>query len=66
MDDTITDIQTTLAFHEKQIMDLSDVINDQWAMIEKLQRKLEDAHNKIAELEMHQGGDEANVKPPHY
>jgi len=65
--DTLLDIQTTLAFHEKQIAELSDVIHDQWAQIEKLKRKLSDAENKIADLETGSSAtDQANVKPPHW
>lgn len=66
MSDTLEDIQTTLAFQEKTIADLSDMVNAQWDEIEKLKRKLNETENKIAELETHQGGDEANVKPPHW
>jgi uncharacterized coiled-coil protein SlyX len=67
MSQDIEDIQTTLAFQEKKIADLSDVVNEQWAEIEKLKRQLNRAENKIAELETHNGdGDAANVKPPHW
>lgn len=66
MPDTLEDIQTTLAFQEKTITDLSEMVNAQWSEIEKLKRKLKETDNKIAELETHSGGDDANVKPPHW
>jgi SlyX protein len=65
--DALTDIETTLAFHDKTINDLSDVLNQQWAEIEKLKRQLKMANNKIEELESSAGqSDESNVKPPHW
>lgn len=66
-DNTIlTDIQTALSFQEKTINDLSDMVNTQWAEIERLKRKLSEAESKIADLETHSGEDRANVKPPHW
>lgn len=63
----IEDIQTTLAFQEKQLADLSDMVNAQWTEIERLKRKLSDAEGKIADLA---GGnseiDQSNVRPPHW
>ena len=66
-DHALTDIQTTLAFQEKQLADLSDMVNAQWAEIERLKRKLNETENKIADLQSGQGGeDQSNVKPPHW
>jgi SlyX protein len=63
----IKDIQTTLAFHEKTIQELSDVITTQWAEIEKLKRQLGKASDRIADLESGSDApDQSNVKPPHY
>ena len=66
-DDRLQDIETTLAHQDKVIADLSDVINDQWKVIESLKRKLLETNNKVDELENNAGGnDQANVKPPHW
>ena len=66
-DDRLQDIETTLAHQDKVISDLSDVINDQWKVIESLKRKLNETNNKIDELETNSGAnDQANVKPPHW
>ena len=67
MSDTLEDIQTTLAFQEKQLGDLSEMVNAQWSEIERLKRQLNDATNKIADLESGTGNnDESNVRPPHW
>lgn len=68
MSDDLEQIQTTLTFQEKQLNDLSDMVNAQWAEIERLKRKLSDAESKIADLETGSGDgrNEANVKPPHW
>lgn len=63
----IDEIEITLAHQDKTIADLSDVINDQWKMIESLKRQLTKTNNKIEELENSSvQGDQANVKPPHW
>jgi len=69
-DQKFEDIETTLAFHDKTLAELSDMVNAQWLEIEKLKRQLSKANDKISELESssgdHGGGDQANVRPPHY
>lgn len=65
-DETLEDIQITLAFQDKKISDLSDMVNAQWTEIDRLKRKLQDAENKIIYLENNGIDDSANVKPPHW
>jgi len=65
--DRLNDIEMTLAHQDKVIADLSEVVNDQWKVIESLKRKLTETNNKIDELETNSNtGDQANVKPPHW
>ena len=53
----------TLSHHERQIQDLSDMINAQWQEIKTLKRRLGDALSKLDELSE---APPANTKPPHY
>ena len=63
----ITDIETTLSFHDKAIAELSDMINEQWKEIENLKRQLSAANEKISELgSSDTASDQANQKPPHW
>lgn len=64
---SLEDLQITVAYQEKQLADLSDMVNAQWAEIERLKRKLNETENKIADLQSGHGGeDQSNVKPPHW
>lgn len=70
-------IEITLAHHEQQIADLSEMLNTQWQQIEALKRQLTMAQDKLKTLEA--GASEAAAeagmsvaemaardKPPHY
>lgn len=70
-------IEITLAHHERQITDLSEMINDQWQQIEALKRQLAKAQDKLMLLEAGAGDgtDDSGLtvteialrdKPPHY
>lgn len=72
---SLDSIETTLAHHDLQIQDLSDMIQLQWKEIERLKLRLEKADAKISEIEA--SGTEENKqmsvsdiaaaeKPPHY
>ena len=73
-EDKIQTIETTLAHHEMQIQDLSDMINMQWKEIQRLKSQIEKAHAKISEIESSDSEGEpqsvaeiaASEKPPHY
>lgn len=74
-DNKLIEIETTLAHHEQQIMELSGIITDQWKEIEALKRKLSRAMDKIEQLghDSDDGGESlstleqaARDKPPHY
>tara|TARA_R110001592_G_scaffold27763_25_gene102937 strand:- start:17678 stop:17908 length:231 start_codon:yes stop_codon:yes gene_type:complete len=71
----LIEIETTLAHHDQQLMEMSAVITDQWKEIETLKRKLSRAIDKIDQLghDADDGGkalsgieQAARDKPPHY
>jgi SlyX protein len=63
----LIDIETTLAFQEKTLNDLSDMVSKQWQIIEDLQKKLQQTNHKISAIENTQMiEDQSNVKPPHW
>jgi SlyX protein len=63
--DRLDNLESTLAHHERQIQDLSDMVLRQGREIEALKTLL---HKAQAEIEEMQSGDgpAANVRPPHY
>lgn len=76
-DEHLNRIETALAHHEKQIQDLSEMIQSQWKEIDTLKRRLADAHSKLKDLQTGSGDPEptepmsvaeiaAAEKPPHY
>ena len=65
-DEKLNLIESVLAHHERQIHDLSEMVSAQWKEIEALKRKLEQAQEKIVEMQESTGGPPANQKPPHY
>ena len=46
----IIELETTLAHHDQQITEMSEVITDQWKMIESLKRRIDKALAKIERL----------------
>lgn len=75
-DDTLQDIQIMLAHQERQIQDMSDLINLQRKEIDILKARLDKTQRKIVEME-HGAGDGKDAamsvteqalrdKPPHY
>ncbi len=76
-EEKIIEIETALAHHEQQINEMSEVITDQWKMIDALKRSLDKALAKIERLEGGsddgQGGEALSGidfarqnTPPHY
>jgi uncharacterized coiled-coil protein SlyX len=68
-------IETILAQQEKQIADLSEMVNLQRREIEVLQRKLEQTAARLKDIQAGAGDETANMsvselaafeKPPHY
>jgi uncharacterized coiled-coil protein SlyX len=76
-DEILQNLEIMLAHHERQLNDLSEMMNDQWKQIEALKRQLSQAEGKLKALES--GAAEsaqegmmsiteiaARDKPPHY
>jgi len=65
-EDRLVKLEMTIAEQEAAIQDLSDVLNQQWQEIEKLQNRLKVTHSRIVSLEENMPGDTHVEKPPHY
>lgn len=74
-EDRLIEIETALAHHEQQIIEMSDLITQQWKMIEALKQQLDRAHSKIEQMQADKGeeGDALSGiefarqnTPPHY
>ena len=70
-EEKLNHIETTLAHQERQILDLSEMISQQWKEIEALKAHLQKANAKIDILETSSGllsvsEQAARDKPPHY
>lgn len=76
-DDKFEKIEMAIAHQDRQIQDLSEMINAQWQQIEFLKRKLELTQSKLSALEGASADAEqesnlsvseiaARDKPPHY
>lgn len=71
-----TQLEETLAYHEQQIHDLSEMVTRAWNEIDLLNKRLSKMQSKIEDLESAgdtEGGDGLSVseiaardKPPHY
>lgn len=59
----ITELEMTVTHQERTISELSDVVAEQWARIEALQRGLTRLDETKADAEPE---DEADRRPPHY
>ena len=70
-------IEMVLAHQDRQIQDMSEMINVQWKQIEMLKRRLDMAQSKLSALESSAGDSArdaelsvaeiaARDKPPHY
>ena len=74
MENRIIDIETTLAHHDEQIAQMSDLITDQWKQIEALKKQLSRLSDKLEQGDDGSGQNRqlstleqaAQDKPPHY
>ncbi len=63
LDIRITELEMTVTHQERTISELSDVVAEQWSIIEMLKRELTRLDETKADAEPE---DEANRPPPHY
>lgn len=60
-EEIIASLEASLAHHEQQIQDLSDMVNQQWKEIDRLKSALIKANDKIEEIQ--NSGDKSSDKP---
>jgi SlyX protein len=63
LEDRVMHLEMTVTHQEQTIHQLSDVITEQWAQIEKLRRELSRLDEIKADIEPEE---EASQRPPHY
>lgn len=61
----VTDLEITIAHQEQRLEELSDVIRDQWAVIDRTKRHLDLLTVKYQEM-LEKQSPPGNQKPPHY
>ena len=64
----LADLEARFTHTERILQDLSDVTNQQWAQIDRLENKLKQLKERTAELEQQQRdvGKLSEERPPHY
>lgn len=66
INDRINNLEEIVATQDRQINDLSDMVNAQWKEIDRLKLLIKKADAKIQSLEDGADAPEANAPPPHY
>ncbi len=65
----LNELEIKIAHQEQQINDLSDMVSEQWTMIERLGGQLTKANSRIESLENNPQIEQSSLldeKPPHY
>jgi SlyX protein len=65
----LNELEIKIAHQEQQINDLSDMVSEQWTMIERLGGQLIKANSRIESLENNPQIEKSSLldeKPPHY
>ena len=64
----LADLEARFTHTERILQDLSDVTNQQWTQIDRLENKLKQLKERTAELEQKQNdvGKLSEERPPHY
>jgi len=63
LDQRITELEMTVTHQERTINELSDVLTEQWDVIERLRREISKLEATKADIDPEE---EANQRPPHY
>lgn len=67
MDDRLNALEIKIAHQEEQLADLSEMVSDQWNLIEKLGGLLSKANARLESLENNTSVPSlTDEKPPHY
>lgn len=69
LNDRLDELEIKTAHQEQQINDLSDMVSEQWSLIERLGGQLTKANSRIESLENIPQGEKPTLldeKPPHY
>lgn len=64
--DRLTTLEIRAAEHDKTIEELSGQIAEQWKVIDRLRKALEQFNDRFAELEERAGPRHEAGKPPHW
>lgn len=59
-------LEEHITHQEKQIDELSDQLNDQWALLERMERVVKRAGDRLLLLEESTDEEPADTRPPHY
>ncbi len=65
----LNELEIKIAHQEQQINDLSDMVSEQWTMIERLGGQLTKTNSRIESLENNPQIEQSSLldeKPPHY
>lgn len=65
LEERVVDLEIQLAHQTKTVEELSDMVSNQWDIIDRMKRKLKMLEDAMVELEDN-AGPPANQKPPHY
>ncbi|WP_417449181.1 SlyX family protein [Kordiimonas sp.] len=65
-DSRMADLEMKFAFQQETIDSLNDIVTKQWALIDRLTRRLDKLQGEMAELEAGRSDNKADPPPPHY
>ncbi len=66
LENRLADLEVRFAFQQETIDSLNETVTRQWAMIDRLARRLEALEGEVADLDPGQRDPKAEPPPPHY